>query len=225
MKVKTFEKLVIVALLCTLGVIVGLRYKIQNTVAVASEVAISARSAQDDTKHVEHPEFTVEPTAEPTATPEPTPEATPTPEPEPTPEAEQCAAVLTADVPFIVQPEYGRYGSIFLHADEVELIARVVWQEARGESAQGQQAVAEVVLNRVLSPSFPGNVYDVIFDEGQFVEAPNLWSVSPTQAQYDAVSAALNGPNILPQQVLYFATSMNGRTQAWGWIGGHVFCY
>lgn len=212
MKVKTFEKLVIVALLCTLGVIVGLRYKIQNTVAVASEVAISARAAQDDTKQVEHPEFTVEPTTEPTATPEPEQE-------------EPCAAVLTADVPFIVQPEYGRYGSIFLHADEVELIARVVWQEARGESAQGQQAVAEVILNRVLSPSFPGNVYDVIFDEGQFVEAPNLWSVSPTQAQYDAVSAALNGPSILPQQVLYFATSMNGRTQAWGWIGGHVFCY
>lgn len=213
MKVKTFEKLVIVALLCTLGVIVGLRYKIQHTVAVASEVAISARAAQDDTKQVEHPEFTVEPTTEPTATPEPEQEEEP------------CAAVLTADVPFIVQPEYGRYGSIFLHADEVELIARVVWQEARGESAQGQQAVAEVILNRVLSPSFPGNVYDVIFDEGQFVEAPNLWSVSPTQAQYDAVSAALNGPSILPQQVLYFATSMNGRTQAWGWIGGHVFCY
>ena len=41
----------------------------------------------------------------------------------------------------------------------------------------------------------------------------------------DAVAAALTGPNILPQQVLYFAVGQNGRANVWGWIGGHCFCY
>ena len=151
----------------------------------------------------------------------------PTPDPldtiDPTPAPDWNVGIITKDVPDIPQPEQGRYG--YLTDDEIETLARLVYLEARGESATGQQAVAEVVLNRVLSPSFPGNVYDVIYQSGQFTPAGSIAYTTATQAQYDAVAAALSGPNILPQQVLYFAQGQNGRTNVWGWIGNHCFCY
>ena len=172
-----------------------------------------------------------------------TPPPAPTPDPTPTleleddlqqaePPAETSAQDLgtepeitnVEDMPIIPQPEQGRYGSLLLTSDELELLARIVYLEARGECMEGQQAVAEVVLNRVISPSWPGNVYDVIFQAGQFEPAGSMWAVTPTQAQYDAVSAALSGPNVLPQAVYYFATTaITGNV--WGSIGHHVFCY
>lgn len=165
-----------------------------------------------------------------------TPRPTMPPETTPTPELEEPAAtvlsaseigVLTSreEMPFTPQPVQGRYGSDYLNADEIETLARLVYLEARGESFSGQQAVAEAVLNRVLSPLYPNNVYDVIYDPGQFSPADQILYTNPTQTQYDAVAAALTGPNILPQQVLYFACSQNGRANVWGWIGNHCFCY
>lgn len=153
-----------------------------------------------------------------------------TPEPTPTPASEIPMITPREEMPFTPQPVQGRYGSDYLSADEIETLARLVYLEARGESFTGQQAVAEVVLNRVLSPLFPNNVYDVVYQvdqEGrtQFTPAAEIPYTTPTQTQYDAVAAALTGPNILPQAVLYFACSQNGRSNVWGWIGNHCFCY
>lgn len=163
----------------------------------------------------------------PTPTPDPLDIIYPTPDPldtiDPTPEPDWNKGIITKDVPDLIQPEQGRYG--YLTDDEIETLARLVYLEARGESFEGQQAVAEVVLNRVLAPSFPNNVYDVIYQSGQFTPAGNIPYTTATQTQYDAISAALSGPNILPQQVLYFAQGPNGRTNVWGWIGRHCFCY
>lgn len=41
-------------------------------------------------------------------------------------------------------------------------LARAVYHEARGETVAGQFAVAEVILNRVASPDFPGTVCGVV---------------------------------------------------------------
>ena len=38
------------------------------------------------------------------------------------------------------------------------------------------------------------------------------------------MSAALSGPNILPMDVMYFATYPE-NDRVWGTIGGHIFCY
>jgi len=48
-------------------------------------------------------------------------------------------------------------------ARQVECLTQAVYFEARGESAVGQEAVAEVVLNRVRSPGFPKTVCGVVF--------------------------------------------------------------
>ena len=46
---------------------------------------------------------------------------------------------------------------------DLECLTAAVYYEARGESAAGQQAVAQVVLNRARHPAFPKSVCGVVF--------------------------------------------------------------
>ena len=130
-------------------------------------------------------------------------------------------------VPFIYteeKPEADpRYG-VELTWDEQQLLAKLIWLEARGESPEGQQAVAEVALNRLVSGKFGSTLQEVIYGEGQFRSTPFLDEAEAWQAQYEAIDAALSGPNILPMDVMYFATYPE-NDQVWGEIGGHIFCY
>ena len=117
-----------------------------------------------------------------------------------------------------------RYSGIELSQDDIKLLAKVVWVEAQGECAEGQQAVAEVALNRIASGDFPNNLHDVIYGQGQFRSVPRLDKAEPFQAQYEAIERAIYGPYILPKEVVYFATKPT-NSNVWGQIGGHIFCY
>lgn len=117
-----------------------------------------------------------------------------------------------------------RYPEIKLTPEEEYLLAKVIWVEARGEPAEGQQAIAEIVFNRICSEEFPDTVNDVVYAYKQFRSVAFLENAKPGQAQYDAIQDALNGPYILPMDVVHFATyPVNGNV--WGQIGGHTFCY
>jgi hypothetical protein len=48
-------------------------------------------------------------------------------------------------------------------AGDVDCLTQAVYYEARGESAAGQAAVAQVVLNRTRHPAFPHSVCGVVF--------------------------------------------------------------
>lgn len=156
-----------------------------------------------------------------------------------TPEAApQETAVLRPEPTYVVEviptPEptptvVARYADVAMTEAERDELAAIIYLEARGEPAEGQQAVAEVVLNRVVSPDFPDSVSEVLHQgEGtavpQFSTIGLLSAAEPGQAQYDAIDAALYGPSILPVDVVFF--SRNGENdRVWGEIGGHVFCY
>lgn len=117
-----------------------------------------------------------------------------------------------------------RYPGLELSREDRELLARMIWVEARGEDDKGQQAVAEVVLNRLFADDYSDNLRDIIYSNNQFRSTQWLDEAEPTQTQYDAVEDALNGPYILPIDVVHFAT-YPVNNQVWGTIGGHVFCY
>ena len=117
-----------------------------------------------------------------------------------------------------------RYPDIQLTYEERHLLARVIWVEAQGECEEGQQAVAEVVLNRMASPDFGNTLRGVIYGEGQFRSVPYLEDAEPHQAQYEAIEAAIYGPYVLPEGVVHFATYPTNNN-VWGQIGGHIFCY
>lgn len=59
------------------------------------------------------------------------------------------------DLNSIVEPQYDY--------DEVECLAKNIYFEARGESTEGQIAVAQVAMNRTKSDMFPNNICDVIY--------------------------------------------------------------
>lgn len=117
-----------------------------------------------------------------------------------------------------------RYPDLELTEAEIHLLASVVWAEARGESEEGQQAVAEVVMNRLASDEFPNTLKSVIYADGQFRSVGFLDDAEPYQAQYEAIDRAIHGPYILPEDVVHFAT-FRTNDNVWGQIGGHIFCY
>lgn len=117
-----------------------------------------------------------------------------------------------------------RYPDVTLTWEEIQLLARVIWVESRGECAEGQQAVAEVVLNRLVSDNYADTLSGVIYAENQFNSVPFLDDAEPGQAQYEAIDRALYGPYILSMDVVKFANYIV-NDDIWGQIGGHYFFF
>lgn len=77
---------------------------------------------------------------------------------------------------------------------EIELLARLVSGEARGEPYIGQVAVAAVVLNRVRHDAFPNTISGVIFQTGAFDAVwDGQFDLEPTPSCFRAARDALNG--------------------------------
>ena len=117
-----------------------------------------------------------------------------------------------------------RYGSLKLTDAETKLLARLVYVEARGECEDGQQAIAEVVLNRFTSGLFGTSLTAMINDEDAFVPQKLLKDAKPGQAQYEAIDRALYGPYVLPKEVMFYGR-VRATDSVWGTIGAHIFCY
>lgn len=133
------------------------------------------------------------------------------------------------DNPFIYEEpvrEYvePRYEGLKLTDEETTLLARLIYVEARGECEDGQQAIAEVVLNRITSGLFGNSLTNLINDESQFVPRKLLKEAKPGQAQYEAIDRALYGPYVLPKEVMFYGR-VRTTDSVWGNIGAHIFCY
>lgn len=57
--------------------------------------------------------------------------------------------------------------------EEFNMLCRIINAEARGENDEAQQAVGQVVLNRVDSDKFPNDIISVIYQKGQFTPVSN----------------------------------------------------
>lgn len=109
--------------------------------------------------------------------------------------------------------------------NDIDTMARLIYHEARGECYEGQVAVAEVVINRVLSKNFPNTVNGVVYQSGQFTPAHRIPSTTARQEQYDAVYDALTGNGVLNnRRVVYFSMGSCCGTY-YTTIGCHMFGY
>lgn len=117
------------------------------------------------------------------------------------------------------------YKSINLTDSEKDLLAKILYLEAGGESATGQRAVVEVIFNRMLDDRFPDSLAEVIYAKNQFASVKALSLAKPTQTQYDIIDIVLRESEpVLPANVVYFATTpINGVL--YERIGGHCFGY
>lgn len=121
------------------------------------------------------------------------------------------------------------YGNYNFTQDEIYLMARAVYGEARGESYTGQVAIAAVILNRMESQDFPNTVKGVIFQPWAFtaVNDGQFW-LTPDATAIRAVRDAINGYDPTGGALYYWNPVT--ATNKWIWsrpiikqIGKHVF--
>ena len=113
---------------------------------------------------------------------------------------------------------------------DVQLLAKVISAEARGESYEGQVAVGAVVLNRVKHPSFPDTISGVVYQNGAFscVNDSNWYEPVAESAKRAAIDA-INGWDPSGGAIYYFNASktndafMHSRPVV-KVIGDHRFC-
>lgn len=93
---------------------------------------------------------------------------------------------------------------------DIDLIASIVFLEARGESYECQQEVASVIVNRMIAYNM--SAHDVIFDDNQFTTADYAKYVYPSEYMINLVTDVVkNGPTI-PEYVVYFRA---GKYHEW----------
>lgn len=94
------------------------------------------------------------------------------------------------------------------NSSNVNLLARVVYGEARGEPYTGQVAVAAVVLNRVKSSKFPNSISGVVYQNGAFdAVADGQINMTPDATAKKAAQDALNGWDPSYGAIYYFNPS------------------
>ncbi|MDR0915971.1 MAG: spore cortex-lytic enzyme [Oscillospiraceae bacterium] len=115
-------------------------------------------------------------------------------------------------------------------SNDVNLLARLISAEARGEPYKGQVAVGAVVLNRVKHPSFPNTMSGVIYQAGAFsCLSDGQFNQPIADSAYQAAREALNGTDPSGGAIYYFNPAT--ATSKWIWsrplklvIGKHRFC-
>ena len=112
---------------------------------------------------------------------------------------------------------------------DINLLARLVSAEAKGEPYRGQIAVAAVVLNRVKSPLFPNTIPDVIYQPGAFSPVANgeIWK-EPVSSAINAVHEALTGTDPSYGALFFFNPAKTSNAYIWSRpqitkIGNHIF--
>ena len=116
------------------------------------------------------------------------------------------------------------------NSNNVNLLARLIYGEARGEPYTGQVAVGAVVMNRVKSSSFPNSISGVIYQSGSFdAVRDGQINLTPDSTAKKAAQDAINGWDPSYGAIYYFNPST--ATNKWIWsrpmtvtIGRHRFC-
>ena len=112
---------------------------------------------------------------------------------------------------------------------DVNLLARLIYGEARGESYVGQVAVGAVVLNRIKSASFPNTMSGVIYQKYAFTAVDDgQINLAPNATARKAALDAMNGWDPSYGALYYYNPAT--ATSAWIFsrkttvtIGNHVF--
>ena len=115
---------------------------------------------------------------------------------------------------------------------DIQLMARAINGEARGEPYEGQVAVGAVIFNRVKDSKFPNSISGVIYQPGAFTAVSDGQINQPIKEEstvYKAAQDAKNGWDPTGGCIYYF--NPQTATNKWIWsrphvktIGKHRFC-
>lgn len=117
-----------------------------------------------------------------------------------------------------------------VNQSDIEIMARTIHGEARGEPYMGQVAVGAVIINRVLSNQFPDNIKDVVYQTKQFTAvADGQINYTPNNTAYRAAKEALDGVDPTMGSLYYYNPKTAENKQWFSTrkfvvsIGAHVF--
>jgi len=144
-------------------------------------------------------------------------------------------ANMAAPAALTLEADVARLAAVETAGAEEDCLANAVYFEARGESLEGQLAVAEVVLNRARSGRYPATWCGVVTQRAQFsfvhggvIPAANRGSEAWRRAVAIARIAQQGSNRMLAPNVLWYHA--NYVSPAWGRrlarssvIGAHIF--
>lgn len=137
-------------------------------------------------------------------------------------------SIASANSTAVVTTSRGGYYRSYTQS-EWDMLAQVVYGEARGESYTGQVAVAAVVLNRMEDEAFPDTMYEVVFQKNAFTCVNDgQYYLTPNRSAYQAALDAMHGDD--PTNGCLYYWNPATATSKWIWtrsietrIGNHVF--
>ena len=95
-----------------------------------------------------------------------------------------------------IEPVEVRYApSLEFNDDDVDIMAKTMWHEARGEGVNGWVGVGEVIVNRMRSSFFPyaKDVRSTVYAEGQFSGNEEIEYMQPSDLCYSVARSVLSG--------------------------------
>lgn len=145
-----------------------------------------------------------------------------------------CAILIILAIFFIFgnKNQTEVYAASSSSTSDLQLMARAINGEARGEPYEGQVAVGAVILNRVKSSQFPNTIAGVIYQSGAFTAVSDGQINVPIKEGSTVLKAArdaMNGWDPTGGAIYYFNPAT--ATNKWIWsrpliktIGKHRFC-
>ncbi|MDA8235010.1 MAG: LysM peptidoglycan-binding domain-containing protein [Clostridia bacterium] len=139
----------------------------------------------------------------------------------------------TSDNPVIGTLAAGNKEVMGFSEEEVNLLARLIHAEARGETLEGKIAVGAVVLNRLAHPDYPKNLRDIIYQKNDWVYQfspvqDGSINMEPDEESVEAAFEAIKGVDPTGGAIFFY----NPKTATDQWIktlptikpiGNHVF--
>lgn len=121
------------------------------------------------------------------------------------------------------EQQENRYEGYTLTEEDIYTLACFAWAEGREEPQEVQQAMVEVVLNRLVSPDYPNTVQGILKKTELYRATKAMARVDePELEQYLAVNAAMYGPYILPEDICFYSDWEKGE-DIWGQLGSFTF--
>jgi N-acetylmuramoyl-L-alanine amidase len=98
---------------------------------------------------------------------------------------------------------------LYITAEDIDLMAKLVYAESIGEPYAGKIAVASVVLNRTMDPHFPNTIREVILQKNAFSCVKNgKINANPNQDCYNAVYDAIKGADPTNEALFFYNPSI-----------------
>ena len=144
-------------------------------------------------------------------------------------------ANVQAPQPPSLETDVARFAAVETEGAEEDCLANAVYFEARGESLEGQLAVAEVVMNRARSGRYPPTWCGVVVQRSQFSfvrggiippanRGSEAWRRAVAIARIaQAGTTRMLAPNVLWYHANYVSPSWGRRLSRSSVIGAHIF--